>query len=130
MYASLSLERALNGVLSFSYLSDINERGNIMEHIVQFAIGIDDDAIKRRVIDCAYNDVVKQLMVEAKRETKLEGTSYWKKESWSNLIERALHDYFDENKDMIIDVAATKLVDSYKRTKAFKETMASRLEEI
>lgn len=101
-----------------------------MEHIVQFAIGIDDDAIKRRVIDCAYDDVVKQLMAEAKRETKLEGTSYWKKESWSNIIERALRDYFDENKDMIIDVAATKLVDSYKRTKAFKETMANRLEEI
>lgn len=101
-----------------------------MEHIVQFAIGIDDDAIRQRVIDCAYNDVVKQLMAEAKRETRLEGTSYWKKESWANIIERALRDYFDENKDMIIEVAATKLVDSYKRTKAFKETMASKMEEI
>lgn len=101
-----------------------------MEHIVQFAIGIDDEAIRQRVIDCAYNDVVKQLMAEAKRETRLDGTSYWKKESWSNIIDRALRDYFDENKDTIINLAAEKLVDSYKRTKAFKERMGNAMEEI
>jgi cytoplasmic iron level regulating protein YaaA (DUF328/UPF0246 family) len=101
-----------------------------MEHIVQFAIGIDDDAIRKRVIDSAYNDVVKQLMDEAKRETKLSSNSYWAKESWNNIIDRALREYFDENKDLIIDLAATKLVDSYKRTKAFKETMAKKMEEV
>ena len=99
-----------------------------MEHIVQFAIGFDDDAVRKRVLESAYNDVVKQLMEEAKKEVKLTGSS-WQRTSWSNIIDYALHNYFDEHKDEIIDAAATKLADSYKRTKAFKEKMAAAMEE-
>ena len=101
-----------------------------MEHIVQFAIGIDDDAIRKRVIDCAYNDVVKQLMEEAKRDVKLTSSYYRPENTWADLIDRALRHYFDENKDTIINLAAEKLADSYKRTKAFKETMAKKMEEL
>lgn len=100
-----------------------------MEHIVQFAIGIDDEAIRQRIIESAYNDVVKQLMEEAKRETKLSHPSYYKRETWSNLIDHALKKYLEENKETIIDLAATKLVESYKRSKAFKEAMSKALEE-
>ena len=53
-----------------------------MEHIVQFAIGIDDEAIRERVIKCAYDDVVKKLLEEAKRETKLSSTNYYNNKSW------------------------------------------------
>ena len=98
-----------------------------MEHIVQFAIGIDDEAIRQRVIEGAYNDVVKNLMAEAKREMRLDGR-YYQKETWRYIINDALHNYFDENKDLIIDLAAEKLVDSYKRTKVFKEKMGAALE--
>ena len=101
-----------------------------MEHIVQFAIGIDDETIRQRVIDCAYNDVVKQLVEEAKKDVRLSGGSYYTRDSWKNIIDYALRDYFDKNKDLIIDLAAEKLVDSYKRTKAFKETMSKALEEV
>ena len=100
-----------------------------MEHIVQFAIGIDDEAIRERVIKCAYDDVVKQLMVEAKKDVGLSGNYYrWPKDSWSDIIDRALRDYFNENKDLIIDLAAEKLAASYKRTKTFKEKMNSTME--
>lgn len=99
-----------------------------MDHIVQFAIGIDDDAIRKRVIEGAYNDVVKQLMAEAKKELRLDA-SYWERLSWRDIVNDALHNYFDEHKDEIIDAAATKLADSYKRTKAFKEKMAAAIEE-
>ena len=76
-----------------------------MEHIVQFAIGIDDKAIKDRVIDGAYNDVVKQLLKEAKKEVGLEG-SYCSRPrtNWEKIINNALREYFDENKEMIIDL--------------------------
>ncbi len=100
-----------------------------MEHIVQFAIGIDDDAIRRRVIDSAYNDVVKNLMAEAKREMRLD-SRYYQKDTWRDIIEDALHGYFDENKDLIINLAAEKLADSYKRTKAFKEKMGAAMGEV
>ena len=101
-----------------------------MEHIVQFAIGIDDEAIRERVVEGAYNDVVKNLMDEAKREVKLTHSSYYYGQSWHNIIDRALQNYFDENKELIIERAAEKLVDSYKRTKTFKEKMSATLEEI
>ena len=102
-----------------------------MEHIVQFAIGIDDETIRKRVIDCAYDDVVKQLMAEVKKDVGLSGGYYHRpKESWHNIIDRALQDYFNENKDLIIERAAETLANSYKRTKVFKEKMCSAMEEI
>lgn len=103
-----------------------------MEHIVQFAIGIDDEAIRERVIECAYNDVVKKLMEEAKRETHLVskwGTSY-ERQHWGDIIDRALHDWFDDKRDEIIDMAASKLANSYLRSKAFKTAMAKKTEEL
>lgn len=36
-----------------------------------------------------------------------------------------LRDYFDENKEIILDLAASKLAEYYKRAKAFKEKMAN-----
>ena len=92
-----------------------------MEHIVQFAIGIDDDAIRNLVIESAYKDVVKQLVGESKKSLGLTGT--WAKESWRTLMDDALHNYFNENKDLIINLAAEKLANSYRRSKAFKEKM-------
>lgn len=102
-----------------------------MEHIVQFGISIDDETIRKRVIECAYNDVVKNLMEEAKKDVGLDRNGYYyrPKESWRDIIDHALRDYFNENKDLIIELAAEKLADSYKRTKVFKEKMAAIMEE-
>lgn len=100
-----------------------------MEHIVQFAIGIDDEGIKERVRECAYNDVVEQLMADAKKDLKLTNSYYRPEQTWSGIVDRALQKYFDENKDLIIELAATKLVDSYKRSKAYKEAMSKATEE-
>lgn len=99
-----------------------------MEHIVQFAIGIDDEKIRERVIQCAYDDVVKNLMAEAKKDLGLTNRYYRPTDTWSTIVDRALHKYFDENKDLIVNLAAEKLADSYKRTKAFKEKMAEVLD--
>ena len=95
-----------------------------MEHIVQFAIGIDDEAIRKRVIESAYNDVVKQLMDEAKKEVGLAGRVFDHKVNWNNLIDQALRNYLEENKEIVIDRAANKLAESYKCSKTFKEKMA------
>ena len=115
--------------LLFNFCLTYLKGENIMEHIVQFAIGIDDEAIQKRVIEGAYNDVVKQLMKEAKKEVGLEGSYYNHAANWERIIGAALRGYFDENKDMIIELAASKLVESFKRTKSFKEKMASAIEE-
>ena len=64
----------------------------MMEHIVQFAIGIDDNAIKKRIEENAYDDIL------------------------------------EKNRDDIIDAAAEKLCESFKRTKAYKEKMTEVME--
>lgn len=94
-----------------------------MEHIVQFAIGIDDEAIRKRVNENAYNDITGKLVEEAKKDLGLKGSYFPPRLTWKTIVEDALHDYFDENKELIFDLAASKLADSYKRTKAYKEKM-------
>lgn len=99
-----------------------------MEHILQFGINIDDDKIIKLIEEKGYDDIVNRLVAEAKK--KLPKTSYYDSEiDWRRLVDNLLMDFIDENKDLIIDKAADKLVESYSRTKRFKEKMALSLEE-
>lgn len=94
-----------------------------MEHIVQFAINIDDETIRRRLEDNAYNDICKKIEKDALEKVP---TRYGRP-IWDDLIEGALSDFLQDNKDVIIDLAAEKLVNTYKRTKAYKDTMKDAL---
>lgn len=96
-----------------------------MEHIVQFAIGIDDDGIRKRVEENAYNNILDKLLGEAKKALSLNCSEYYQRQRWAPIVEEALHNYFDENKEVILDLAASKLAEHYKRTKAYKEKMAN-----
>ena len=96
-----------------------------MEHIVQFAIGFDDEGIRKRLQENAYNDILDKLTNEAKKGLSLNCSGYYQTQRWQTMVNEALHNYFDENKEAILDLAATKLAESYKRTKAYKEKMAN-----
>lgn len=96
-----------------------------MEHIVQFAIGFDDEGIRKRLEENAYNDILDKLVNEAKKGLSLNCSDYRNRERWQTMVNEALRDYFDENKEIILDLAASKLAEYYKRTKAFKEKMAN-----
>lgn len=96
-----------------------------MEHIVQFAIGIDDEGIRKRVEGNAYNDILDKLVGEAKKSLSLNCSEYNQRERWKSIVNEALRNYFDENKETILDLAASKLAESYKRTKAYKEKMSN-----
>lgn len=95
-----------------------------MEHIVQFAIGIDDAAIQKRVEDNAYNDILKILVDDARRDLpKTYGTV-----NWRFLVEETLENFIERNREEIINCAAKELCESFKRTKAFKEKMSDTME--
>ena len=96
-----------------------------MEHIVQFAIGFDDEGIRKRLEENAYNDILDKLVIEAKKGLSLNCSDYRNRERWQTMVNEALRDYFDENKEAILDLAASKLAEYYKRTKAFKEKMSN-----
>ena len=96
-----------------------------MEHIVQFAIGFDDEGIRKRIQENAYNDILDKLTNETKKALSLNCSEYYQRQRWESIMHEALHNYFDENKEAILDLAATKLAESYKRTKAYKEKMSN-----
>lgn len=95
-----------------------------MEHIVQFAINIDDQTIKQRLEENAYNDICKAIKKEALDRVPTRYGRYL----WDDLINGALADMLQDNKDEIINLAAEKLVDLYKRTKAYRDTMKDALD--
>lgn len=97
-----------------------------MEHIVQFAIGIDDEAIKKRCEESAYDSIIKQLTQECKEYLIKNGygDGDWyasKKVDWVGIAMRRVDSFIENNRDAIIEAAANKLADSIKRTKAYKE---------
>ena len=102
-----------------------------MEHIVQFAIGIDDEAIRKRIEQTAENQIIDSIKSDVTDQI-------FRKSNWKN--ETQLHSWVKdivveailEHKDEIIKSAAMELCDYMKRTKAVKqavaETVASEME--
>lgn len=107
-----------------------------MEHIVQFAIGIDDDAIVKRVTDSAERQIVEGL--KEKYESEIEHQIFkFERERWGGnkefkvglqpWVENLVVKLLDKHQDEIIERAAEKLADKMSRTKVIKEAMAAKV---
>ena len=96
-----------------------------MEHIVQFAIGIDDEAIKKRIIESSEQQILKSIKQDIcdKIFEKCWGNRHAdpKKDGLSNYSEKLVEDFMNENKDAIIEKAGQYLAERLVRTKAAKE---------
>lgn len=97
-----------------------------MEHIVQFGITIDDDAIKKNLESAAVKEVVKEL------KQQIFSSSYWggNVDGLSYNAEQLVKDLFIEYKDVIIEEAAKIVADSIKRSKKYKAALAQITEEM
>lgn len=100
-----------------------------MEHIVQFGINIDDSKIKEVIEKQAYQSVIEALTKEAKKQLPKKGI-YSSDIDWSYIAKEAIVGIIEGREEEIIDLAAEKLADSFKRTKAFKEKMSDKMKEI
>ena len=107
-----------------------------MEHIVQFGIGIDDEAIREIVMKKAEKSIVEDLKKEIRSEIIHEifvcDADWYGKErkidlqDWvKDLVAKTLKD----NKEQIIKMASEKLADKMSRTKAIKEAMTEKVRE-
>lgn len=99
-----------------------------MEHIVQFAIGIDDKAIQNRIEEHAYKDVLDKLAKNAVDSVFSHSSAYTRENMWKTLMGEALQSFLEERKDEIIDKAANMLADRFQRTKKYREAMGATIE--
>lgn len=99
-----------------------------MEHIVQFAINIDDKTIQKRLEDNAYDDVVKRIYKEA-----LDNLEFPRKcgnrINWDSFVSDRISRFLEDHKAEIIDAAAEKLTKSIRNSKAFKERKTQVMED-
>lgn len=100
-----------------------------MEHIVQFAISIDDKTIQNRIEECAYADVLNKLTKNAVDSVFSYTNAYSRENMWKTMMEDALQSFLEERKDEIIDKAAHMLADRFQRTKKYREAMGTAIEE-
>ena len=109
-----------------------------MEHIVQFAIGLDDDAIRKELEANVVNQIEKDLKQEL-IDKMFDAGNDWRRYSihanpqndplagWvRNLVSETLLTY----KDQIVERAAEILAESMKRTKVVREAAASVIKEV
>lgn len=95
-----------------------------MEHILQFAISIDDDGIKKLVEKSATEQVAREFREEVmdKIKSKYGYLSYG--------VEAAIKDAVSQYKDEIVDKAVEVVADSIKRSKKYREALAEVVEEM
>ena len=99
-----------------------------MEHILQIAIGVDDEAIRKRIEASAEKQIIDSIKSEVTDKIFRKGT--WTNEtqlhSW---VRDIIVDAVLEHKDEIVTAAASMLCEYMKRTKAVREAVAGAVEE-
>jgi hypothetical protein len=91
-----------------------------MEHIVQFAIGIDDAAIAKKIEENAEKIVIQKIQQKVERSI-FRSNYYGKVENCLNQgAETVLINWLESHKDEIIKLASKALADKMIRTKAVK----------
>lgn len=99
-----------------------------MEHILQFGISIDDEAIKKSIASKAEQEVVNRICNDMEKElfeksygNRINGLSYQS--------EQIVKDWLESHSDMIIEKTVESLCNYLKRTKAVKEAVKTVLED-
>lgn len=98
-----------------------------MEHIVQFAINIDDEKIKEAVIETAerqiINDIrrdVEEIIYESKYDYRHGGKTV-DKDNPKEWVEEAVGKVIEENKEKIVTMAVENLARNMTRTKLVRD---------
>ena len=106
-----------------------------MEHIVQFAIGIDDTAIVQNITKYAEKQIKEDLMKKIESNIEYEIFEYkdtgWygpkKKCGLQEWVRLMVAGVIRDREDEIVEMAAERLANKLSRTKAIKDSMAERI---
>lgn len=94
-----------------------------MEHIIQFGVSIDDNAIITKTMDRAVTELkndLKDKIIENKWGGKCEFTS---------TAERVFREAIEDMKPEIVEAAATKIAESLGRSPKFRERLIEKIGE-
>lgn len=101
-----------------------------MEHILQIAIGVDDEAIRKNIEKNAEKQIIDEITRDLKGE--IFHVDYYNKSKVNGLSIGSIHilkGFLDEHKDEIIDAAGAQLCEYLKRTKSVKDVVARAVQE-
>jgi hypothetical protein len=96
-----------------------------MEHIVQFAIGIDDNAIREKVEANAEKEIIKSI----KQDVANKLFSSWyrnakpEKDPLSEFSKGIVEKFLEQHQEELLEKAAVHLADKLARTKKGKEIL-------
>lgn len=101
-----------------------------MEHIIQFGIGIDDEAIRQKVEAAAEQHILREIELDVRRAIYKQNP--YRRDDFTN----AYTSYFDEkitgfleaHKEEIIESASKQLADRLVRSKKVKEMLGEVIE--
>lgn len=97
-----------------------------MQHVIQIGINIDDDAIRRGVEAEAQKQIIDALRKDVEKVI-FPPKSYYNdninKNQFTEYVKDMMTDFLNDNKDAIIQCAASCLVDRIVKTKKFKEAV-------
>ncbi len=98
-----------------------------MEHLVQFAISVDDEKIKQTIENNVMKQVVNKLSEECLSEIADKDSNYTYKTR--QLVNDNIQRFFEQNKDLIIFETSNKLAEKLVKTKAVREAVEKLLGE-
>ena len=96
-----------------------------MEHILQFAVSIDDEGIKRNIEKSATDKISQELSKDIKKTLFDSGWG----DGFSNYGEQLFRKFLDDHKDEILEKAVALVADSMKRSKKYREALAKIVED-
>lgn len=98
-----------------------------MEHIIQIAIGIEDEKIVKRVEETAERQIIETLTDRVENVISEKRGWYGNKEKdytpLKDMVSEQIAKILDENKDFILSEASKILADKLERSKAGKEIL-------
>lgn len=94
-----------------------------MEHIVQFAVGIDDNAIRQRVMENAEKQIIQNI--EQQVRNSLFESGYYRSNADKNsplneFSKKLIENFLENNKEEILEKTSKHLAEKLARTKAAK----------